>query len=252
MIDDAPAPGRPWPLPAGAEPSAPAGTEPAAAAPRPPAIDSLTAVRGAAALWVVLFHFSPELYALLPPTRALAPLIDRGHLAVPLFFTLSGYVLALNHAAAFGRRLSAAGVKEFLLRRLIRIYPLHLATLLGTAAMAAVGARFGATLDPRGYGAVDFLLNLALVHAWVPEFHLTWNYPSWSISAEWFAYLLFPALAAGLWRLSAGPAGRAAAGIVAGLALIGTVAFYLFWRSAGLRFFELASVVGPFTLGAAA
>jgi peptidoglycan/LPS O-acetylase OafA/YrhL len=26
----------------------------------------------------------------------------------------------------------------------------------------------------------------------VPSFHLNWNYPSWSISSEWFAYLCFP------------------------------------------------------------
>ncbi|MFH5806624.1 acyltransferase family protein, partial [Alienimonas sp. DA493] len=219
---------------------------------RPPAVDSLTAVRGVAAVWVVLYHFSPDLYVLLPASRALAPLIDRGHLAVPLFFTLSGYVLAMNYAPAFGGGLSAAGTKTFLLRRLIRIYPLHLATLLGTAAMVAVGARFGATVDPEGYGAVDFLLNLALLHAWVPDFRLNWNLPSWSISAEWFAYLLFPLLAAGLWRASAGRRGRAAVGAVAGLALIETVVFYLYWRARGLPFFELLSVVGPFTAGAAA
>jgi peptidoglycan/LPS O-acetylase OafA/YrhL len=28
-----------------------------------------------------------------------------------------------------------------------------------------------------------------------------WNHPSWSISAEWFAYLCFPLFAFVFWRL---------------------------------------------------
>lgn len=34
------------------------------------------------------------------------------------------------------------------------------------------------------------MANLLLVHSWGIVDWLTWNYPSWSISAEWFAYLV--------------------------------------------------------------
>jgi peptidoglycan/LPS O-acetylase OafA/YrhL len=35
-----------------------------------------------------------------------------------------------------------------------------------------------------------------MVHAWGLAGEAAWNHPSWSISAEWFAYLSFPAFAA--------------------------------------------------------
>jgi peptidoglycan/LPS O-acetylase OafA/YrhL len=35
--------------------------------------------------------------------------------------------------------------------------------------------------------------NLFMVHAW-SGMQLTWNYPAWSISAEWLAYVLFPVI----------------------------------------------------------
>ena len=38
--------------------------------------------------------------------------------------------------------------------------------------------------------------NLFLVHAWGVLDNLTFNTPSWTISAEWFAYLCFPLIAA--------------------------------------------------------
>ena len=37
--------------------------------------------------------------------------------------------------------------------------------------------------------------NLLLVHAWGFSSQLSFNYVSWSISAEWFVYLLFPLIA---------------------------------------------------------
>ena len=40
-----------------------------------------------------------------------------------------------------------------------------------------------------------------MVHAWGLAPEAAWNHPSWSISAEWFAYLAFPAFAWVAWRL---------------------------------------------------
>jgi len=35
-----------------------------------------------------------------------------------------------------------------------------------------------------------------MLHAWGTTDVVGWNGPSWSISAEWFAYLMFPAISA--------------------------------------------------------
>jgi peptidoglycan/LPS O-acetylase OafA/YrhL len=56
--------------------------------------------------------------------------------------------------------------------------------------------------------------NLALVHAWGFAPSASFNHPSWSISAEWFAYLTFPVFAAAAARLSNRP----------GLAVVGALA----------------------------
>ena len=76
--------------------------------------------------------------------------------------------------------------------RWARIYPVHFFTLLVVLGMVAVCRIKGWGLTDAGYGAWDFVLNLFLVQTWVPNFHLNWNYPSWSISSEWVAYLCFP------------------------------------------------------------
>jgi len=159
----------------------------------PEQIDSLTSLRGLLALWVVFYHFWNDVLALFPSLDALTPIMIRGDFAVPGFFVLSGFVLTRKYAPWFERK-EARPVFDFLALRLARIYPVHAATLLCVAVMVAVSHRLGFVLSSTGYSAKDFLLNVFLVHAWTPHLELTWNYPSWSISSEWFAYLLFPVL----------------------------------------------------------
>ncbi len=45
------------------------------------------------------------------------------------------------------------------------------------------------------FKAGTFVINLFLLQAFGLIPYYTYNVPSWSISAEWFAYLLFPWLA---------------------------------------------------------
>lgn len=46
--------------------------------------------------------------------------------------------------------------------------------------------------NPKRYGAVQFPLNILLVHGWQVSEVQAWNFPSWSVRAEWAAYLVFP------------------------------------------------------------
>jgi peptidoglycan/LPS O-acetylase OafA/YrhL len=142
-------------------------------------IPSLTAIRGFAALWVALLHLryadSAKAYGFF------APIFERGYLGVPIFFVLSGFILAHVHRRDFGADLSF--YLRFMWLRFCRVYPLHLITLISAVFILARGPED--TL-------FSFVLNLLMLHAWGAVTGVTWNFPSWSISTEWFAYLLFP------------------------------------------------------------
>jgi peptidoglycan/LPS O-acetylase OafA/YrhL len=164
-------------------------------------------------------------------------------MAVPAFFMLSGFVLAYNYTNRL-RTLELPQTVRFLLLRLVRVYPVHLATLLAVAVMVRVGHHAGFELKESGYSASDFVLNLFLVHTWVPHFSLNWNYPSWSISSEWFAYILFPfAVAWGIRRVT-----TIMRSAVFGLtALVASIAVMFLGKR--LLFYELILVIPTFAAG---
>ncbi|MBL8546206.1 MAG: acyltransferase [Hyphomonadaceae bacterium] len=123
-------------------------------------------------------------------------LVADGYLGVDLFFTLSGFILAHVYLTSLeGGRFGYGG---FLKNRIARVYPMHLAAL-GAMLVLFVGATaMGAGVgSPDAFKWSDLPAHLFMVHAWGATSAVGWNFPSWSISAEWLAYLLFP-LVAGL------------------------------------------------------
>lgn len=170
----------------------------------------LTSLRFFAALWVVLYTYIKELHA---PVHF--GLIDKGYLGVDLFFILSGFILSYVYLEAFGER--RFDYREFVVHRLARVYPLHIATLLFTLLLIAAAAVKGVQLDPNAANWQALPAHLLLVQSWGLAPTASFNHPSWSISAEWFAYLTFPATAALAWRLRDRPilaVGLAAAVVV--------------------------------------
>lgn len=167
----------------------------------------LTSLRFFAAMWVVLFHYWPNLAEAGSPA-----LVAKGYLGVECFFVLSGFILSHVYLEAFeeGRFRYA----DFLWARLARIYPMHIATLIGMGLMGGLALAAGLAIDPNVVALSALPANLALVQAWGVSPVAGWNHPSWSISAEWFAYLLFPAFALAAMRLRPHPR----------LALLGAVA----------------------------
>ena len=171
-------------------------------------LEGLTSLRFFAALAVLLLHFfrledsAPAAEVAGRPVReallSTAGFLSNAHLAVDFFFVLSGFVLAHVYVPklAAGR----FGYGEFLRRRVARLVPLHLATLA-----AFLGLFWLATLAGRGpkdaahFDAAALPFQLTLTHAWGFCERLTFNGPSWSISAEWAAYLAFPAV---VWLLT--------------------------------------------------
>jgi peptidoglycan/LPS O-acetylase OafA/YrhL len=200
-------------------------------------IASLTTIRGLAALWVVVFHVWPMTKELLPGLGWLTPLAEAGFLAVPMFFVLSGYVLALRYVEPLGSP-TPRDVGRFLVLRLGRVYPVHVVMLL---ASVAIFARHGFPPDDDGHSPRALVANLALVHAWSRTFAMSWNYPSWSISSEWFAYLVFPVIA-----VFASRASRALMGLTAVVCCLAGAAVY---HHESVPFQALAQVIPTFTGG---
>ena len=148
-------------------------------------IKPLTAVRFFAALWVVLFHYWPKLAGAGEST-----FVSRGYLGVELFFVLSGFILCHVYLPAMeGERFKYG---SFLWARIARVYPLHIVTLVGVGALALGATVAGFGIDPAILSWSSLPANLLMVQAWGLAPEAGWNHPSWSISAEWFAYLTFP------------------------------------------------------------
>jgi peptidoglycan/LPS O-acetylase OafA/YrhL len=158
----------------------------------------LTALRFLAAMWVVLFSFWPHLDVGFMPN-----VVAKGYLGVETFFILSGFILSHVYLAAAGEGRFAYG--SFLWARIARVYPLHVATLLGVGALGVAAVAMGMSIDGNILSWQTLPANLTLIHAWGVTSEAGWNHPSWSISAEWFAYLAFPAFAFVAWRLRERP-----------------------------------------------
>jgi peptidoglycan/LPS O-acetylase OafA/YrhL len=204
----------------------------------------LTSLRGVAAWLVVLYHL--RMYAELPGPEWFRFAVDHGYLAVDLFFLMSGFILMHVHGREFGgkefggRGITRAAYLGFLRRRLARIYPLHLLVLLAYATIPLAHIALGGGLDPYVAERFDpgaFVAQALLIHVVLSLGH-TWNVPSWSIGVEWFAYVLFPRIAAAGSRLS-GPLADAI-GFVLPLALV--AALFRAWGQPSLDVLDATSL----------
>ena len=127
------------------------------------------------------------------------PLIRNAWLFVDFFFVLSGFVIAHAYGDALATR---PQVGSFAIRRLGRLWPLHaamLAALIGLELLhlgiahwhPIAGERAAFTADRSPY---TILTNLLLIQSLGLHPYETWNGPAWSISTEFYTYLVFAAV----------------------------------------------------------
>jgi peptidoglycan/LPS O-acetylase OafA/YrhL len=161
-------------------------------------IASFEGGRGLAALIVALFHFGHDANAF--------SLVRNGYLFVDLFFVISGFVIC----SAYSTRLETAGhLRSFLIRRFGRLFPLLVFStvlyvlaknLLVWAKQAAVAHGLGGHLERLDFAGYlvpklgEVVSTLTLTHGLGIFDRLILNPVSWSISTEFYAYVLFAAV----------------------------------------------------------
>jgi peptidoglycan/LPS O-acetylase OafA/YrhL len=158
------------------------------------AIRSLEGGRGIAALVVALYHLGIGMQF---------SVIRNGYLFVDLFFVLSGFVIC----AAYAGRLNDGGdMSAFVVRRIGRLLPLLVFSTLffvlvqnGVVLAKRIALDHGHAALLHSPGAIDYaiptagevLSTLTMTHGLNVFDHLILNTPSWSISTEFYTYILF-------------------------------------------------------------
>jgi peptidoglycan/LPS O-acetylase OafA/YrhL len=151
---------------------------------KPDRLNALTGLRAFAAVNIVLFHFSnPDWFGIF------APIVNAGYASVSFFILLSGYVLAYNYASR--AREGKLDNVRFWKARFTRIYPIYLLSLI--LAWRNIPAEYNQHTHHMFWLAM--ILAPLLLQGWVPEIATFLNTPAWTMSAEWFFYLIFPWLA---------------------------------------------------------
>jgi peptidoglycan/LPS O-acetylase OafA/YrhL len=152
----------------------------------------LTAIRGLAAVWVTAFHTQAFWF---PDCGAgLASALAVGYAAVDIFFILSGFILSQVYGAM---RFEQTPV--FWLRRICRVYPLHLSVMAAIALLILSASALHRSANPHdwaSFGVVALLMQPFVLN------DTPWNPPSWSVGVELLCYGVFPLT---LWFLRRAP-----------------------------------------------
>lgn len=138
----------------------------------------LDALRGGAALVVVLYHYSTRYGEIYGHTNPDYFSFKYGYLGVNLFFMISGFVIFMTLS-----RINE--VSEFIQKRVVRLFPAYLAAVVLTFGIVSI---FG--LDGRDVSFRDAILNLTMLQGFLPGLveHVDGAY--WSLTVEISFYVL--------------------------------------------------------------
>jgi len=158
----------------------------------------LTSLRGIAAFLVLLYHLKIFLHQH-ELTNNFSFLYNKAYLAVDFFFILSGFILSLSYYEKFSKAITSKNISQFIIKRIARIWPLHIFILCCFISIPSVLYLTERSIDNSQFSAMSFLTKTFLVDLWFVghDYWKSWNTPSWTISGEFLAYLLFPFMARG-------------------------------------------------------
>ena len=146
-------------------------------------IHTLDGFRGIFALMIIIDHAANDSFIFQNF------IVQKADYFVDYFFVLSGFVISYNYLHKIK---DFASFKDFMVRRLIRLYPLLLYTTLLFFGLMLIGKHWNTFNDPYPVLFLQLTDTLTLMNS-NPIFgsSLGINYPSWSISSEMISYALF-------------------------------------------------------------
>jgi peptidoglycan/LPS O-acetylase OafA/YrhL len=173
-------------------------------------LPALTGIRFFAIFHIFMFHLV-SLYGSEKPEgmenmlagfndvpQSLVVFASNGWISTSLFFLLSGFILAYLYWGEDGQLSTTR--RRFWSLRAARIYPIHLIVM--TIILLMQVPWYVSQGMPLGTLVPSALATVALVQAWVPPWIPLWSWPTWTISALIFLYLVTPWLMTTLSRLS--------------------------------------------------
>lgn len=154
---------------------------------------SIQIMRGIAASMVVLYHFGYSNTNFLSAFPSFGSLFKYGDLGVWMFFVISGFVIPYAMYSTSYR--ITDGAWPFLLRRIVRLEPAYIVSLLLAFVLAYAAARTPGYRGPPEPSLENFLLQFAYLAPW---FDVPWlDDVAWTLAIE-FQFYLFMLIAAPL------------------------------------------------------
>ena len=142
-------------------------------------IEQISFTRFIAAISIVIYHYAIQLF---PENQTfIINVFNHANVGVSYFYILSGFVMIV----AYGNY-EKIDAKTFYINRFARIYPIYLISLILISIVYLFSNQFNDLLG--------FVLNFFVIQAWVPGNAIKFHGQSWSITVEFFFYVIFPYL----------------------------------------------------------
>jgi peptidoglycan/LPS O-acetylase OafA/YrhL len=146
-------------------------------------IEQITFTRFIAALLIVLYHFGRDLPLF---GGGMHFLILNANTGVSYFYLLSGFIMVVAYSNH--EKINAV---NYIQNRFARVYPVYI---------IALAVMFVVKMTMMGIDYRGLFLSTTMLQSWIPGKALSYNFPGWSISVEFFFYVLFPLLFNYLYR----------------------------------------------------
>lgn len=144
-------------------------------------IKPLTGIRFFAAMSVLAFHYGAGFSDRAGFPSFVVTFLRNGYMGVSLFFVLSGFILTFNYS---DRQWAGSDWRKYITARLARIYPVYVLALVLALPILSNSLSFA-----------EMMRVLLMIQSWggiESNDGYLWVMQAWTLSVEFFFYLMFP------------------------------------------------------------